>query len=174
MSEYKPVTSEVIEALKVVVGSEYVLTELEKLDAYKTDEETNPHYFHLPEAVVLPGSAEEIADVVKLANQYKFPITVRSAGTSLAGGAIPVCGGIVLLLERLNKILEVNHDAMYMAVEAGALTKEIQEIANQEGLLYAGDPCSADSCLIGGNIATNAGGNKAVRYGIYILSTLPY
>ena len=128
MSEYKPVTSEVIEALKTAVGSEYVLTEPEKLDAYKTDEETNPHYFHLPEAVVSPGSAEEVADVVKLANQYKFPITVRSAGTSLAGGAIPVCGGIVLLLERLNKILEVNHDAMYMVVEAGALTKEIQEM----------------------------------------------
>ena len=165
MSEYKPVTNEVIEALKAAVGSEYVLTEPAKLDAYKTDEETNPHYFHLPEAVVLPGSTEEVAAVVKLANQYKFPITVRSAGTSLAGGAIPVCGGVVLLLERLNKILEVNHDAMYMVVEAGALTKEIQEIANKEGLLYAGDPCSADSCLIGGNIATNAGGNKAVRYG---------
>ena len=118
MSDYKPVTEEAVAALKAIVGSEYVLTELEKLDAYKTDEETNPHYFHVPEAVVLPGNAEEIAEVIRLANKYMFPVTVRSAGTSLAGGAIPVCGGIVLLLERLNKILEVNHDAMYMVVEA--------------------------------------------------------
>lgn len=165
MSSYKPVTEEVLDALRKELGSENVLTAPEKLDVYKTDEETNPQYFHLPEAVVSPGTAEEVAAVVKLANKYLFPLTVRSAGTSLAGGAIPVCGGVVLLLERLNKVIEVNRDAMFMVVEAGALTKEIQEIANKEGLLYAGDPCSANSCLIGGNIATNAGGNKAVRYG---------
>ena len=103
--------------------------------------------------------------MVQLANKFLVPITVRSAGTSLAGGAIPVCGGIVLLMERLNQILELNTEAMYMIVEAGVLTKTIQEAANAQGLLYAGDPCSSDSCLIGGNIATNAGGNKAVRYG---------
>lgn len=165
MGSYKPVTEEVLDALRKELGSENVLTAPEKLDVYKTDEETNPQYFHLPEAVVSPGTAEEVAAVVKLANKYLFPLTVRSAGTSLAGGAIPVCGGVVLLLERLNKVIEVNRDAMFMVVEAGALTKEIQEIANKEGLLYAGDPCSANSCLIGGNIATNAGGNKAVRYG---------
>lgn len=165
MSTCKPVTEEVLDALRKELGSENVLTAPEKLDVYKTDEETNPQYFHLPEAVVSPGTAEEVAAVVKLANKYLFPLTVRSAGTSLAGGAIPVCGGVVLLLERLNKVIEVNRDAMFMVVEAGALTKEIQEIANKEGLLYAGDPCSANSCLIGGNIATNAGGNKAVRYG---------
>jgi glycolate oxidase len=165
MSSCKPVTEEVLDALRKELGSENVLTAPEKLDVYKTDEETNPQYFHLPEAVVSPGTAEEVAAVVKLANKYLFPLTVRSAGTSLAGGAIPVCGGVVLLLERLNKVIEVNRDSMFMVVEAGALTKEIQEIANKEGLLYAGDPCSANSCLIGGNIATNAGGNKAVRYG---------
>lgn len=165
MSSCKPVTEEMLDALRKELGSENVLTAPEKLDVYKTDEETNPQYFQLPEAVVSPGTAEEVAAVVKLANKYLFPLTVRSAGTSLAGGAIPVCGGVVLLLERLNKVIEVNRDAMFMVVEAGALTKEIQEIANKEGLLYAGDPCSANSCLIGGNIATNAGGNKAVRYG---------
>ena len=165
MSNYNPVTEEVIAALKAVVGEAYVWAEPEKLDQYKTDEETNPHYFHMPEVVVAPANAEEIAEIVRLANKFLVPITVRSAGTSLAGGAIPVCGGIVLLLERLNRILELNAEAMYIVVEAGALTKEIQEMANKAGLLYAGDPCSADSCMIGGNIATNAGGNKAVRYG---------
>ena len=75
---------------------------------------------------------------------------------------MPVHGGIVLLLERMDKIIEMNTEAMYMVVEAGARTIEIQKMANDVGFLYAGDPCSADSCLIGGNIATNAGGNKAV------------
>lgn len=103
---------------------------------------------------------------MKLANKYNVPITVRSGGTSLADGAIPVCGGIVLLMERLNKIIELNAEGMYMEVEAGVRTVDIQKHANEAGFLYAGDPCSAESCLIGGNIATNAGGNKAVRYGV--------
>lgn len=165
MEVFKSLTEAALQELQGVVGAEYVLTAADKLDQYKTDEETNPAYFHLPEAVVLPGTAEEAAAVVKLANRYEFPITVRSAGTSLAGGAIPVYGGVVLLMERLNHILELNVEAQYMVVEAGVLTKDVQEAANAKGLLYAGDPCSADSCLIGGNIATNAGGSKAVRYG---------
>ena len=165
MKTYAPVTDTVLEDLKTIVGAEYVLTEPEKLEQYQTDEETDPRKFHLPEAVVLPKDAQEIAAVIKLANTYDVPVTVRSGGTSLAGGAIPVCGGIVLLMERLNKIIELNAEGMYMEVEAGVRTVDIQKYANEAGFLYAGDPCSADSCLIGGNIATNAGGNKAVRYG---------
>ena len=165
MKTYAPVTEEVIEALKGVVGEEYVMTDAETLEHYQTDEETDPRKFHKPEVVVKPASAQEIAEIMKLANKFDVPVTVRSAGTSLADGAIPVCGGIVLLMERMDKILELNKEGMYMVVEAGARTLEIQEYANKEGFLYAGDPCSADSCLIGGNIATNAGGNKAVRYG---------
>ena len=165
MKIYAPVTEAVLDALKTIVGAEYVLTEPEKLEQYQTDEETDPRKFHLPEAVVLPKDAQEIAAVIKLANTYDVPVTVRSGGTSLAGGAIPVCGGIVLLMERLNKIIELNAEGMYMEVEAGVRTVDIQKYANEAGFLYAGDPCSAESCLIGGNIATNAGGNKAVRYG---------
>ena len=166
MKTYAPVTEAVLDALKTIVGAEYVLTEPEKLEQYQTDEETDPRKFHLPEAVVLPKDAQEIAAVIKLANTYDVPVTVRSGGTSLAGGAIPVCGGIVLLMERLNKIIELNAEGMYMEVEAGVRTVDIQKYANEAGFLYAGDPCSAESCLIGGNIATNAGGNKAVRYGV--------
>lgn len=165
MTKYNPVTEEVLEALREAVGAEYVKTDAETLDRYKTDEEPDPHYHHLPEAVVLPGCTEEVAAVMKIANKYLVPVTPRSAGTSVSCGAIPTCGGIVLLMERMDKIIELNADAMYMVVEAGARTVEIQQMANEAGLLYAGDPCSAESCLIGGNIATNAGGNKAVRYG---------
>lgn len=162
---YNPVTEEVLAALRAALGEEFVKNDPETLERYKTDEEPDAHYHHLPEVVVLPGNTEEVAAVMKLANKFLVPVTPRSAGTSVSCGAIPVCGGIVLLLERMDKILEMNEDAMYMVVEAGARTSEIQAKANEAGLLYAGDPCSAESCLIGGNIATNAGGNKAVRYG---------
>ena len=165
MSTYNPVTEEVLEALRDALGAENVKIDEETLDRYKTDEETDPRYHHLPEVVVLPGSTEEVAEVMKIANKYLVPVTPRSAGTSVSCGAVPVHGGIVLLLERMDKIIEMNTEAMYMVVEAGARTIEIQKMANEAGFLYAGDPCSADSCLIGGNIATNAGGNKAVRYG---------
>ena len=165
MTAYNPVTEEVLVALREVLGAENVKIDEETLDRYKTDEETDPRYHHLPEVVVLPGSTEEVAEVMKIANKYLVPVTPRSAGTSVSCGAVPVHGGIVLLLERMDKIIEMNTEAMYMVVEAGARTIEIQKMANDAGFLYAGDPCSADSCLIGGNIATNAGGNKAVRYG---------
>lgn len=166
MREYASLNQEMLAELQEALGAEYVLTDADKLDQYKTDEETDARMFHLPEAVVLPGSTEEVAAVVKLCNKYNVPVTVRGGGTSLADGAIPVCGGIVLLMERMNKILEMDTTAMYMVVEAGVRTIDIQKQANAAGFLYAGDPCSAESCQIGGNLATNAGGNKAVRYGV--------
>ena len=165
MAHYNPVTEAVLAALKAALGAEFVKNDPETLTKYQTDEETDPRLFHKPEVVVLPGSTEEVAKVMQIANQFNVPVTPRSAGTSVSCGAIPVCGGIVLLMERMHKIVEINEAGMYMVVEAGALTKEIQEAAKAKNLLYAGDPCSADSCMIGGNIATNAGGNRAVRYG---------
>lgn len=166
MKEYASVSEEMLAELRTALGDEYVLTAADKLDQYKTDEETDPKKFHLPEAVVLPGCTQEVAAVVKLCNKYHVPVTVRGGGTSLADGAIPVCGGIVLLMERMNHILKMDTQAMYMEVEAGVRTIDIQQKANAAGFLYAGDPCSAESCQIGGNLATNAGGNKAVRYGV--------
>ena len=166
MKPYAALSEAMLQELQAALGVENVLTAADKLDQYKTDEETDLKKFHLPEAVVLPGSAEEVAAVVKLCNKYNVPVTVRGGGTSLADGAIPVCGGIVLLTERLNKIIELNKTGMYMIVEAGVRTIDIQKMANEAGFLYAGDPCSAESCQIGGNLATNAGGNKAVRYGV--------
>ena len=163
---YNKVTPEFIDELRLALGAEYVYTDEGTLDRYKTDEEADERCFAVPEAVVKPGSAEEIAAVMKLCNKFLVPVTVRGGGTGLGEGAIAQQGGSVLLMERLNKIIELNKEAMYLIAEAGVLTKDIQALANAEGLLYAGDPCSADSCQIGGNLATNAGGNKAVRYGV--------
>ena len=166
MKEYNSVSEPFLAELRAAVGEANVFTAPEKLEQYKTDEEYDPRRFRVPEAVVRPANAEEIAAVVKLCNKYNVPLTVRSGGTSLADGAIAVCGGIVLLMERLNKIIEMNTEAMYVIAEAGVRTIDIQKMANDAGFLYAGDPCSAESCQIGGNLATNAGGIKAVRYGV--------
>ena len=165
MENYNPITQEVLEKLNALVGEKYVWTDPDHLEQYKTDEETDPRLFRTPEAVVTPETTEQVAAIMKLANQYGFPVTPRSGGTSVSDGAIAVCGGLVLLLERLDKIEKVDADGMYLIAQAGVPTVKVQEAARAVGLFYAGDPCSADSCLIGGNLATNAGGDKAVRYG---------
>lgn len=165
MKTYQPITGEALAELRSIVGEKYVWTDPDHLEQYKTDEETDPRKFHLPEAVAAPGSAEEISSILKLANREQFPVTPRSGGTSVSDGAIPVCGGLVLLMERMDKILKVDPEGMYLVAQAGARTAAVQQAAREQGLFYAGDPCSADSCLIGGNLATNAGGDKAVRYG---------
>ena len=163
--KYTKITPEILDKLKAIVGEKHVITDPDLLEPYAHDEVTDPAYHHMPEAVVLAASTQEVADVVKLANEYVFPVVPRGAGTGLACGAVPIYGGIVLSLERMNKIVEVNADALYAVVEPGVRTSDLQAAAEAKGLFYAGDPCSGDSCFIGGNIATNAGGNRAVKYG---------
>ncbi|MDO4177850.1 MAG: FAD-binding oxidoreductase [Phascolarctobacterium sp.] len=164
--QYNKVSTAMLDELKNILGADFVYTDEPTLDRYKTDDEPDPKFFHVPEVVVAPASSEEIAGVVKLCNKYLVPLVVRGGGSGLNCGAIANHGGIVLLMERMNKILEMNVEGMYCIAEAGARTIDIQKMANKNGMLYAGDPCSAESCQIGGNLATNAGGNKAVRYGV--------
>lgn len=164
--EYAHVTPEIIQQLKTIVGEKYVWTDRDKLIPYSQDEGSETALRRIPEAVVLPASTEEVAAVVHLANECAIPVIPRGTGTGLEGGAIvEKRGGIIVSVERMNRILEVNEEGLYMVVEAGVITADIQEEANKHGLLYAGDPCSGDSCCIGGNGATNAGGNRAVKYG---------
>jgi len=165
MARFNQVTDELVQKLKAIVGDKYATTDEEKLLTYQTDEEGNSYYFRKPEVVVFPCSTEEVAAIVKLANEYLVPITPRAAGSGVACGAIPVYHGIVMELDRMDKIVEFDEDNMFAVVETGVRTSVIQEEAKRHGLLYAGDPCSSDSCQIGGNVATNAGGNKAVKYG---------
>lgn len=164
--QFNSVTKEVLEELKVIVGEANVLVEEEKIEMYSRDEVSDKLWEKMPEAVVKPATAEEIAEIVKLANRALVPITPRGGGTGLAAGAVPLHGGIVLSLERMNQILEVDTENLFMVVQPGVTTGEVQKTAKSHGLLYAGDPCSADSSAIGGNVATNAGGNKAVKYGV--------
>jgi glycolate oxidase len=165
MQKNNLVTPAILEELKSIVGDKFAFADAEKSEAYSRDETPDSKYACAPEAVVLPKTAEEVSLVVKLANREHIAIVPRGAGTGLACGAIPITGGIVLSLERFDQILEVNADCMYMLVQAGVRTELVQQAAKAAGLFYAGDPCSGDSCFIGGNIATNAGGNRAVKYG---------
>lgn len=164
MQKYNPVTPELVTELNNIAGLK-VVTDADSMEPYGRDEVPDNQYFHLPEVVVFPENTQQVSAVVKLANQYLVPVVPRGAGTGLACGAVPTYGGIVLSLEKMDNIVEVNKNSMYMVVEPGVRTEEVQKAAKAANLFYAGDPCSGDSCFIGGNVATNAGGNKAVKYG---------
>lgn len=165
MQQYNPVTEHTLDSLKKIVGEKYAITDTVKMEPYAHDEVTDSRFHHMPEVVVLPESADQVAEILQLANRELIPVVPRGAGTGLACGAVPLNGGIVLSLERMDRVLEISDECLYMVVEPGVRTDDVQKAAKSHGLFYAGDPCSGDSCFIGGNVATNAGGNKAVKYG---------
>jgi len=164
---YNKVTPAIIEKLKGIVGERNVIYgDPEQLEHYSHDEIADAHYACMPEAVVKPVDAEEISKIMKLANREKIPVTPRGAGSGLSGGAVPIYAGIVLSLERMNKVLEIDTSNMMITVEAGIVTNQINTILEEHGLFYAGYPMSLETCFIGGNVAHNAGGGKAVKYGV--------
>ena len=163
--KYNTLTPAILSELERIAGAKNVITDIDRLQPYAHDEVTDPAYHRLPDALVLPETTEQTAAIVKLANKEHFPVVPRGAGTGLACGSVPIYGGLVVSLEKMNRIEEINEDALYAVVEAGVRTSDLQQAAEAKGLFYAGDPCSGDSCQIGGNIATNAGGNRAVKYG---------
>ena len=164
--DYAPVSAEVLAELRAIVGERFVETDPEKLEPYSHDETQGTAYRAMPEAVVKPRTAEEIAQVLRLANRRRFPVTPRGAGSGYSAGAAPLAGGIVLSLERMNEILEIDRDNMMVVVEPGVVTNDINAKLAPLGLWYAGYPMSLETCFIGGNVATNAGGGKAVKYGV--------
>jgi glycolate oxidase len=127
---------------------------------------------HLPEAVALPRSTKSVSRIVRVACANKIPVTPRGAGFGYVGGCVPVKGGIALSLARLNRIKEINAADFVAVVEPGVITLQLQEAAERLGLYYPPDPASRADCTIGGNIATNAGGPRCLKYGVtrdYIL-----
>jgi glycolate oxidase len=152
--------------LEKAVGAENVVWGQAIPEQYAYDAGTRKESRHYPEVLVFPGNAQEVAQILKIANREFIPVTPRGGGSGLAGGAVPLDGGIVLDLCRMDRIVHIDVAAKYMVVEPAARTLDIQQAANRHGLLYAGDPCSSDDCVIAGNIATNAGGNRAIKYGV--------
>jgi glycolate oxidase len=157
------ITTQVLKKLQAVVGADNLLTAPEDRQCYAYDA-TN--LIHVPEAVVLPNSTEEISQILRLANAYQFPVVPRGAGTGTTGGALPIQGGLVVVTTRLNRILELDPDNFLAVVEPGVITGHLKAEAAKHGLYYPPDPSSANFCTIGGNVAENAGGSVAVKYGV--------
>jgi len=165
--QYQPITPAIVAQLCGIVGERYVVHDdpAAMLD-YAHDEVAGAEYAHAPEAVVKPATAAEIAQVMRLANREYIPVTPRGAGSGLSCGAVPVYGGILLSMERLNRILEIDRENMVAVVEPGVVTNDINEAVREYGLFYAGYPMSVELCFIGGNVAENAGGGRAIKYGV--------
>ena len=121
---------------------------------------------HQPDAAALPRSAESVSKILKFANRYKLPVTPRGGGHGYVGGCVPVRGGIVLSLERMNRLLEINGQDFVAVVQPAVVTEQFQIAVEKQGLFYPPDPASRAHNFIGGNIATNAGGPRCLKYGV--------
>ncbi|MBI2729978.1 MAG: FAD-binding protein [Sphingobacteriales bacterium] len=157
-------TTDHIVRFKEIVGETYVLLDGDTLFNYGHDETEALNY--LPEVVIKPRTAEEISAIMKICNQDLIPVTPRGAGTGLSGGALPHLGGVLLSTERMNSILEIDEKNFLVITEPGVITEVLMDAVKEKGLFYPPDPSSRGSCFIGGNIAENSGGPKAVKYGV--------
>ncbi len=165
--EYRPVTPALVAQLRAIVGEQHVIyDDPTRMQDYAHDEVAGVEHAHMPEVVVRPDTSAQIAEIMRLANRERIPVTPRGAGSGLSCGAVPVYGGILLSLERMNRILEIDRDNMMAVVEPGVVTNDINEAVRDYGLFYAGYPMSVEVCFIGGNVAENAGGGRAIKYGV--------
>lgn len=146
-----------------IVGARNALTAPEDLLCYSYDASK---LRATPDAVAFPGNVDEIAALLKLANRYRIPVFPRGAGSGIVGAAVPWNGGLVLVLTRLNRILELDPDNLLAIVEPGVITGDFQKAVLQHGLFYPPDPASLQFCTLGGNVAMCAGGPRAVKYGV--------
>ena len=164
MTKHNSLSNQLISHLKDIVGQKYVFEDAESLSAYGHDETENLNF--PPEVLLKPANTNEVSSIMKLAHSNNIPVTPIGARTGLSGGALSVCGGIGLSMERFNKIVTIDEDNLQLIVEPGVVTQVLQEEVAKKGLYYAPDPASRGSCFIGGNIAENSGGPRAVKYGV--------
>ena len=147
------------------LGKNQVLTKDHPYLAPYSRDESGLGDFH-PDCVALCESAEQVSIVLRLAQEHNIPVTPRGAGTGMTGGCLPVYGGIVLSTERMNKIIDIDTKNSIAIVQSGTIVSTIQDVAEEQGLFYPPDPASLKTCSIGGNIASNAGGPRAFKYGV--------
>lgn len=162
---------EILNKLTQIVGENYIFTDIETRNHYGHDETED--YVFPPNVVVKPANSNEVSQIIKVANEYKIPTTPIGARTGLSGGALSIYEGIGLSLERLNKIIEIDEQNLQVTVEPAVITQVLRETVAEKGLFYPVDPSSMGSCWIGGNIAENSGGARAVKYGVtkdYVLN----
>jgi glycolate oxidase subunit GlcD len=155
---------EVVNKLRRILDSERVVEDETELLVYECD--GLPLFKNRPDVVVFPGTAEEVSQIVRVGNEYRIPFLPRGAGTGLSGGALAVEGGIVIEMQRMNRILSIDADNRIAVVQPGVVNLHISQAAAPYGLYYAPDPSSQMSCTIGGNVAENSGGPHCLKYGM--------
>jgi glycolate oxidase len=167
--EKEMIEKKVLQSLKGIVGKDNVYTD-------KTDKITHSYdatqKSYLPDVVVYAECAAQVSEIVKIANTHVIPVLARGAGSGFTGGSLPVRGGIVLVLTKMDRILDIDTENLVAVVEPGVVTAELQRKAEKLGLFYPPDPASKDFCTLGGNVAECAGGPRCVKYGVtkdYIL-----
>ena len=169
--EYKKIHIDDISFFEEVLGKKYVLTDLEELKGYGHDETEDLSF--PPEVILKPRSAIDISKILIYCNEKKIPVTPCGARTGLSGGALPVFKGVSLSIERFDSIIEIDKRNLQATVEPAVINQIFKEAVEEEGLFYPPDPASKGSCFLGGNIAENAGGPKALKYGVtknYVLN----
>lgn len=171
--KFNKINSELVEAFAAIVGKEYLVlpTDSEGIERYTHDETEDLRY--IPELVLKPANAGEISSIMRLCHENRIPVTPRGAGTGLSGGALPVHEGVVLSMERLNRIISIDERNLQATVEPGVITQVFQEAVIAKGLFYPPDPSSRGSCQLGGNLSESSGGPRAVKYGVtkdYVLN----
>jgi len=164
MSESFKLPAQVISQLEQRLGKAFVLTHPDELLVYEADALTI--HKHLPSAVVIPGTAEEVAAAVKILANERIPFTPRGAGTGLSGGALALQGAVIFELARLNKILKLDYENRLAVVETGVINVHLSQATSPSGYHYAPDPSSQMACTIGGNVAENSGGPHCLKYGM--------
>jgi glycolate oxidase len=152
----------IVSNLRDIVGVEYVRSDQASLEIYGVDALGKGHP---PDVVVIPGNTEQIAAIARLCNAERVPLVVRGAGTGFTGGAVPTCGGVLLSMERLNRILEIDELNLLAVVEPNVINADLQREVEKVGLFYPPDPASLNQSSIGGNVAECAGGPRAFKYG---------
>lgn len=162
---------EIIQKLQTIVGQSFLFLDEETRNNYGHDETED--YVFPPSVVLKPGTVEEISEIMKLAFHYEIPVTPIGGRTGLSGGALSIHAGIGLSMDRFNKVLHIDEQNFQVTVEPGVVTQTLQEAVLEKSLFYPPDPSSRGSCFIGGNVAENAGGARAVKYGVtkdYVLN----
>ncbi len=169
--KYKKIDNNIISEFLEFLNKDQIISEKESKLPYSKDETEDLVY--IPELVLIPSNTEEVSKILKVCNTHIIPVTVRGTGTGLSGGALPVRGGIVLSMERFNKIINIDTDNFQITVEPFVINYDMQTAVKEKGLFYPPDPANYKNCSIGGNISENSGGPKAVKYGTtkdYVLS----
>lgn len=161
--KYKQPTPQDIDFFIQLLGKENVLTDKDKLYDYAHDETENLMFY--PQAALLPDSVDKISKILKYCNEHTIAVTARGSGTSLSGGALPVCGGVVVSTKKLNRILYIDTENFQVTVEPGVINYDLQKALEPYHLFYPPDPASWQISTIGGNVAHASGGPKAVKYG---------